>query len=293
MRFFTAAKKFQIPDSRFQISDSTRSNFKLQTSNFKLIFMFKEDLFKDKVALVTGGGSGIGLEIAKQLLACGATVYIAGRKQERLDKALLSLHAAGKVRAFALDIRETESIGRLADMIEAQSGRLDILINNAGGQFPSPAEGISEKGWNAVVNTNLNGTWFMTQEMAKRFFFKQKEGSVVNIVLNNFRGSPGMSHSGAARAGVMNFTKSLAVEWANRGIVLNCVAPGIIQSSGLENYPPELLAGVAAKIPMKRLGTCAEVAELTLFLAASKYITGETVYVDGGNRLWGDIWQIE
>jgi citronellol/citronellal dehydrogenase len=233
--------------------------------------MFKSDLFKDKVALVTGGGSGIGLEIATQLLACGATVYIAGRKQERLDKALISLHSPQKARAFALDIRETESISRLADMIEAQSGRLDILINNAGGQFPSPAEDISEKGWNAVVNTNMNGTWFMTQEMAKRFFFKQKEGSVVNIVLNNFRGTPGMSHSGAARAGVMNFTKS----------------------SGLDNYPPELLAGVSAKIPMKRLGTCAEVAELTLFLAASKYITGETVYVDGGNRLWGDIWQIE
>jgi citronellol/citronellal dehydrogenase len=255
--------------------------------------MFKENLFKDKVALVTGGGSGIGLEIAKQLLACGATVYIAGRKKEKLEKAMLTLHSAGKVRAFALDIRETQSISHLADMIEAQSGRLDILINNAGGQFPSPAEDISEKGWNAVVNTNLNGTWFMTQEMAKRFFFKQNEGSIVNIVMNNFSGTPGMSHSGAARAGVMNFTQSLAVEWANRGIVINCVAPGIIQSSGLENYPPSLLQGISAKIPMKRLGTCAEVAELTLFLAASKYITGETVYVDGGNRLWGDIWQIE
>lgn len=255
--------------------------------------MFKNDLFKDKVALVTGGGTGIGLEITKQLLDCGATVYIAGRKQEKLEKAILTLHNPTKLRAFALDIRETESIRHLADMIEAQSGRLDILVNNAGGQFPSPAENISENGWKAVVNTNLNGTWFMTQEMAKRFFFKQNEGSVVNIVLNNYRGTPGMSHSAAARAGVMNLTKTLAVEWANRGIVLNCVAPGIIQSSGLENYPPELLAGVSAKIPMKRLGTCAEVAELTLFLAASKYITGETVYVDGGNRLWGDIWLIE
>ena len=255
--------------------------------------MFKNDLFKDKVALVTGGGTGIGLEITKQLLDCGATVYIAGRKQEKLEKAISTLHNPAKLRAFALDIRETESIKHLADMIEAQSGRLDILVNNAGGQFPSPAENISENGWKAVVNTNLNGTWFMTQEMAKRFFFKQNEGSVINIVLNNYRGTPGMSHSAAARAGVMNLTKTLAVEWANRGIVLNCVAPGIIQSSGLENYPPELLAGVSAKIPMKRLGTCAEVAELTLFFAASKYITGETVYVDGGNRLWGDIWQIE
>ena len=255
--------------------------------------MFKNDLFKDKVALVTGGGTGIGLEITKQLLDCDATVYIAGRKKEKLEKAILTLHNPTKLRAFALDIRETESIRHLADMIEAQSGRLDILVNNAGGQFPSPAEAISENGWKAVVNTNLNGTWFMTQEMAKRFFFKQNEGSVVNIVLNNYRGTPGMSHSAAARAGVMNLTKTLAVEWANRGIVLNCVAPGIIQSSGLENYPPELLAGVSSKIPMKRLGTCAEVAELTLFLAASKYITGETVYVDGGNRLWGDIWLIE
>ncbi len=255
--------------------------------------MFKNDLFKDKVALVTGGGSGIGLEIARQLLACGATVYIAGRKKEKLEKAILTLHGGAKLRAFALDIRETESIRRLADMIEAQSGRLDILVNNAGGQFPAPAEDISENGWKAVVNTNLNGTWFMTQEMAKRFFFKQKQGNIVNIVLNNYRGTPGMSHSAAARAGVMNLTKTLAVEWANRGIVLNCVAPGIIQSSGLENYPPELVAGVAAKIPMKRLGTCAEVAEMTLFLAASTYITGETMYVDGGNRLWGDVWQIE
>jgi citronellol/citronellal dehydrogenase len=255
--------------------------------------MFKDDLFKDKVALVTGGGSGIGLEIAKQLLACGATVYIAGRKQERLENALMSLHAVGKVKAFALDIRDTKSVSHLADMIEAQSGCLDILINNAGGQFPSPAEDISEKGWNAVVNTNLNGTWYVTQEMAKRFFFNQKEGNIVSIVMNNFSGTPGMTHSGAARAGVMNFTQSLAVEWANRGIILNCIAPGIIQSSGLDNYPPSLLHGITSKIPMKRLGTCAEVAELTLFLAASKYITGETVYVDGGSRLWGDIWQIE
>jgi citronellol/citronellal dehydrogenase len=144
-----------------------------------------------------------------------------------------------------------------------------------------------------VVNTNLNGTWFLIQTMAKAFFLKQKSGSVVNIVLNNFRGTPGMVHSGAARAGVMNLTQTLAVEWANRGIRLNCVAPGIIQSSGLENYPPELLKGVSSKIPMKRLGTVGEVAELTLFLAYAKYITGETVYVDGGNRLWGDIWEIE
>ena len=126
------------------------------------------------------------------------------------------------------------------------------------------------------------------------FFLKQNAGSIVNIVVNNYRGMPGMSHTGAARAGVMNFTMSLAVEWANRGIRLNCVAPGIIFSSGLKNYPPELVAGVEKKIPMKRLGTVQEVANLTLFLASdfASYITGETMYIDGGSRLWGDIWEI-
>ena len=255
--------------------------------------MFQSELFKGKTVLVTGGGSGIGFEIAQQFLTLGAEVYIAGRKKERLESAIMKLHHFGTgVKAFALDIRDTASIGHLADMIETQSGKLDILINNAGGQFPSPAEDITEKGWNAVINTNLNGTWFMTQEMAKRFFFKQNAGSIVNIVLNNFKGFPGMSHSAAARAGVMNLTKTLAIEWVSRGIRINCVAPGIIFSSGLENYPPDMVAGIEAKIPMKRLGTVAEVAELTLFLSQAAYVTGETVYIDGGNRLWGDIWEI-
>ncbi len=255
--------------------------------------MFQSDLFKGKTALVTGGGSGIGLEIAKQFLMLGADVYIAGRKKERLEQAVMFLHRYGNgIKAFALDIRDTESIKHLADLIETQSGKLDILINNAGGQFPSPAEDISEKGWNAVINTNLNGTWFVTQEMAKRFFFKQNAGSIVNIVLNNFKGFPGMSHSAAARAGVMNLSKTLAIEWVSRGVRINCVAPGIILSSGLENYPKEMVAGIEAKIPMKRLGTVQEVAELTLFLTHADYITGETVYIDGGNRLWGDMWEI-
>lgn len=255
--------------------------------------MFQKDLFKDKTVLVTGGGTGIGYEIARQFLTLGAEVYIASRKPEKLEQAVMQLKHFGSIKAFALDIRETESVRHLADMIETQSGKLDILINNAGGQFPSPAEAISENGWKAVINTNLNGTWFVTQEMAKRFFFKQKSGSIVNIVLNNFKGFPGMAHSAAARAGVMNMSMSLAIEWVSRGISINCVAPGIIESSGLENYPPQLVESMSAKIPMKRLGTVAEVAELTLFLAYAKYMTGETVYIDGGNRLWGDMWQIE
>ncbi len=256
--------------------------------------MFKTDLFQNKVVLVTGGGSGIGFEIARQFLYYGATVYIAGRKKERLEKAA-GLLDSSRLRCFDLDVRDPPAVAALADVIEKDSGKLDILINNAGGQFPSPAEDITPKGWQAVVNTNLNGTWFVLQEMAKRFFITQKEGVAVNIVMDNYRGFPGMAHSAAARAGVMNLSKTLAVEWAKYHIRVNSVAPGIIASSGLENYPPEWVTAATAKIPAKRLGTCEEVAALVLFLSAplASYITGETIYIDGGNRLWGDIWEIE
>ena len=256
--------------------------------------MFQSDLFQGKTVLVTGGGSGIGYAIARQFLQHGAEVFIGSRKADRIEKAVQELSAFGRVQGFALDIREPDQVEKIAGLIAEKAGKLDILVNNAGGQFPSPAADISPKGWQAVVNTNLNGTWFVTQAMAKHFFFPQNRGVVLSIVVNNYRGFPGMAHTGAARAGVMNLTKSLAVEWASRGVRLNCIAPGIIQSSGLENYPPELVADVARTIPMKRLGTMDEVAALTLFLAspAAAYMTGDTIYMDGGARLWGDIWEI-
>lgn len=257
--------------------------------------MFEQNLFLGKTALVTGGGSGIGYEISRQLLQYGAEVYIASRKPERLENAAAALGYPERVHPVGLDIREVDQIERLANTISERSGKLDILINNAGGQFISPAEDIRPKGWNAVINTNLNGTWYVTQTMANRFFIPQGGGVVVSIVVNNFRGIPGMAHTAAARAGVSNLTQSLAVEWAPKGIRLNCVAPGIIQSSGLENYPPELTRDIAKTIPMKRLGSVEEVAWLTLFLASpmSAYMTGDTIYLDGGARLWGDIWQVE
>ncbi|MCC7245151.1 MAG: SDR family oxidoreductase [Saprospiraceae bacterium] len=257
--------------------------------------MFQSHLFEGKSVLVTGGGSGIGFAIARQFLQCGATVFIGSRKAERLEEARQSLERYGPVYTRTLDIREPEQAAAMADFIAEKSGVLDILINNAGGQFPSPAEDISPKGWQAVINNNLNGTWYMTQAMAKKFFFPQQQGVVVTITVNNYRGFPGMAHTAAARAGISNFTQTLAVEWASRGVRLNCIAPGIIKSSGLENYPPEMYADVARTIPMKRLGTVDEVASLALFLASpmAAYITGDTIYVDGGARLWGDIWQIE
>lgn len=256
--------------------------------------MLQPNVFDQQVALVTGGGSGIGYAIAVQLLQAGAKVFIAGRKEEKLQKALESLSLLGQCDYKVCDIRDTEQIRSLAAFIQEKAGRLDILVNNAGGQFPSLAEDMAEKGWNAVINNNLNGTWYMTQIMANTFFIPQKQGTILNIIVNIYRGVPGMVHTGAARAGVDNLTKTLAVEWSKYNIRINAVAPGIIQSSGLENYPPEMLNGLAETIPMRRLGSTDEVAWLCAFLVSpySAYITGETVYVDGGQRLHGQQFQL-
>lgn len=255
--------------------------------------MFAPDLFINQTALVSGGGSGIGYNIAEQLLKLGANVIITSRKEDKLIAATEKLGALGPCRYIVCDIREPEQIEAVAENIKNNEGRLDILVNNAGGQFPSPAEDIAYKGWAAVINNNLNGTWYMTQILGKAFFIPQKKGSIVNIIANVFRGFPGMAHTGAARAGVENLCKTLAVEWSKYDIQVNAVAPGIIRSTGLEQYPPDLLKGVSETIPAKRLGTTEEVAWTTVFLCSpmARYITGETVYVDGGQRLWGDIYK--
>ncbi|MBV6429079.1 MAG: putative 2,4-dienoyl-CoA reductase [Haliscomenobacter sp.] len=256
--------------------------------------MFTNGLFSGKTALVTGGGSGIGFSISEHLLRLGAKVYIASRKEEKLQAAVEKLGAYGPCEYIVCDIRDTEQVKQMAFRIKDAEGRLDLLVNNAGGQFPSPAEDISEKGWLAVINNNLNGTWFVTQMMARTFFIPQRSGNLINIIVNVFRGVPGMAHTGAARAGVDNLTKTLAIEWMKYNIRINAIAPGIIQSSGLDQYPPELVRGIEDTIPMKRLGTTDEIAWTALFLASpmAAYITGETIYVDGGQRLYGQQYAI-
>ncbi|MEM0999243.1 MAG: SDR family oxidoreductase [Bacteroidota bacterium] len=253
--------------------------------------MFRANLFQGQVVLVTGGGSGIGYAIARRFLELGARVFIASRKEERLQNAVGELSAHGECAYFVCDIRNNDAIRALAEGIRQQAGRLDVLVNNAGGQFPIAAEHLTENGWNTVINNNLNGTWHVTQTLAKAFFIPQQSGNIVNIIANIYRGFPGMVHTGAARAGVDNFTKTLAVEWSKYQIRLNAVAPGIIKSSGLKQYPPELMEGLTEKIPLRRLGEVDEVAWLVLFLASpmAGFLTGETIYLDGGQRLWGDV----
>lgn len=255
--------------------------------------MFAQDTFKDQIILVTGGGSGIGFTIAQKYLELGATVWIASRKQERIVQAIEKLSAFGDVHGTTLDIREPDQIESIAQKIKDKHGRLDILVNNAGGQFPSAAENISYNGFKSVVTNNLIGTFYVTQVMAKTFFIPQNKGNIVNIIANIFRGFPGMSHTGAARAGVDNLTKTLAIEWVRYNIRVNAIAPGIILSSGLDQYPENLLKNITQGIPGNRLGTMEEVAWPTLFLSSSmaSYINGETLYVDAGNRLWGDQWK--
>lgn len=256
--------------------------------------IFAKDIFKGKTVFVSGGGSGIGESIASQFLATGARVLIASRKKERVEESCKRLSEYGECHAFQLDIRQPEEIEKCIAQIKEQNWQVDILVNNAGGQFPSPAENISPNGWNAVINTNLNGTFYMSRQFANAFFIPQKSGKIINIIANIYRGFPGMAHTGAARAGVSNLSKSLSVEWATHNIQVNAIAPGIIRSTGLDQYPPDFLKGITSKIPMKRLGEIHEVAYLALFMSSpfAEYMTGQTVYLDGGQSLWGDMWEI-
>ncbi len=259
--------------------------------------IFRKGLFEGHIAIITGGGSGIGLATARSLGELGAKVAICGRNAEKLAAAETRLRQdvpGIDVFAAPCDIREVEGIQAFVDGVGEKLGRATILVNNAGGQFPTTAETVSPRGWEAVVRNNLNGTFFMTQAVATKHMIPARRGRVVNVIANIARGFPGMVHTGAARAGVENMTRTLAVEWAQHNIQLNAVAPGVIRTTGTDQYPPELVELSRKKTPMKRLGTAGEVAELIVYLAsdAAHFVTGECWYIDGGAHLWGDNWLI-
>jgi citronellol/citronellal dehydrogenase len=255
--------------------------------------IFRPGLFEGHVAVVTGGASGIGLAVAKTLCELGAKVAICGRDEEKLQRGRAVLAECGwLVHAARCDIRDVGEIAAFLAAVREGLGDVSVLVNNAGGQFPSPAEAIAPKGWDAVIRNNLNGTFYMTREVAVSFMIPRQRGRIVNVIANIARGFPGMVHTGAARAGVDNMTKTLAVEWAQHGIAVNSVAPGTIRTTGTDRYPPELVEASRQRTPAKRLGTPEEVAELCAYLAsdAASFVTGETWYIDGGAHLWGDTW---
>ncbi len=257
--------------------------------------VFAPGLLRDQVALVTGGGSGIGFATAREMIQLGARVAICGRTVAKLDEARLALEGlGGAVLARVCDIREPAQVEELVKAILAEWGRIDIVVNNAGGQFPSPAQHISPNGFLAVVKNNLVGTFHVCREVANQWMIPQKGGRIVNVIANIYRGFPGMVHTGAARAGVENMTMTLAVEWAQFGILVNAIAPGIIKSSGTAQYPPQLLERGIQQTPLKRAGTCEEVAAAIVFLAspAAQFMTGSTLRLDGGQALWGHTWEI-
>jgi NAD(P)-dependent dehydrogenase (short-subunit alcohol dehydrogenase family) len=259
--------------------------------------IFRDDLLAGKVALVTGGGTGIGAAIARELARLGATVVIASRKADHIHPAAagLSAEVGRTVYGEVLDIRDRDNVRAVIDGIVAQHGRLDLLVNNGGGQFMSPAEAIRDKGFDAVIATNLTGTWNVTRAAADAWMLAHG-GRVVNITMLTKRGFPGMAHSVAARSGVEAMTRTLAIEWAKNGILLNCIEPGLIASSGINNYPNgvAMMTEFQRFVPAKRLGTCDEIAWLVAYLAspAGDYVTGQTWVVDGGKELWGDAWPI-
>jgi citronellol/citronellal dehydrogenase len=244
--------------------------------------VFRAGLFDGQVAIVTGAGSGIGRCTAHELAALGAQLALVGRKIEKLERVRAEI--GPQARAYACDIREEQTVQRTVSNVLGDFGRVDHLVNNAGGQFAAPLERISAKGWETVVRTNLTGGFLMARECYTQWMKAAGAGAIVSIIADMWMGMPGMAHSGAARAGMLSFTESAAFEWAP--VRVNAVAPGWIASSGLDHYPPEMAAHIrslAKHVPAGRLGTEAEVSAAIVFLLspASAFTSGACLRVDG------------
>ncbi|CAB1326850.1 unnamed protein product [Coregonus sp. 'balchen'] len=265
--------------------------------------VFKAGLFNHKVAVVTGGGTGIGKAISNELLQLGCNVVISSRKVERLEAAAEELRlrippsSPASVTPIACNIRNEEEVKSLVLSVLQQYGRIDYLVNNGGGQFSSPAEHTSSKGWKAVIDTNLTGTFHCCKEVYAAWM-KENGGVIVNIIADMWKGFPGMAHTGAARAAVDNLTKTLAIEWAVSGVRVNAIAPGtIISKTAVENYKefgPTLFKMSIPFSPAKRLGVPEEISPAVCFLLspAASYISGATLRVDAGQSLYHSMWEI-
>lgn len=235
------------------------------------------------IAIVAGGGSGIGQACALELAGQGWRVVVVGRDAAKLAATVERATAGGgRVEAFPGDVRDWDRMAALAEVVAADG--LDLLINSAGGQFMAPTAELTANGWRAVVDTNLTGAFHLSRHLYPAL--RLRRGAVVNVVANLWqRGAPGLAHSAAARAGVVNLTRSLAVEWARDGIRVNAVSPGVTDNDGLRRYPKHQEA--IALVPLGRMASVEEVAEAILFMGRSRYITGEVLTIDGGLQLVG------
>jgi citronellol/citronellal dehydrogenase len=251
-------------------------------------------LLEGRVCIISGAGSGLGRAAALEMCRLGATVIGCGRRSEPLEET--AAQAAGLEGAFErepLDIRDEEGVERFVAAAVERHGRLDVLVNNAGGQFLSPAESITPKGFRTVIELNVLGTWLMTHAAATRAFIPQEDGKVISVTLSPHNGMPGMVHSGAARAAVENMMRTLSVEWARFGIRTCAVAAGQFDTETLRTkYPRQVVENVAGTVPVGRLGTEEEMAWLLAYLAspAGDFFSGAVVTIDGARDNWFGSW---
>jgi citronellol/citronellal dehydrogenase len=260
--------------------------------------VFAPALFTDRVVIVTGGGSGIGRCTAHELACLGATVVLVGRNPDKLRATVAEIEAdGGRASLQVCDIRHEDAVRAIVAAVLAEHGRIDGLVNNAGGQYMTPLEKISAKGWQAVIDTNLTGGFLVARECYLQHM-QAHGGAVVNIVADMWGSMPGMGHSGAARAGMVSFTETAALEWARSGVRVNAVAPGYIASSGMDHYPAEagpMLRAMRDTVPAGRFGNEAETSAAIVFLLspAASFISGSVLRVDGARpqvRMgWGQV----
>jgi len=255
--------------------------------------IFQPGLLEGQVAIVSGGGSGLGRAAALELAGLGAQVVVCGRREEPLEETA-SLAEDGRVEARSCDIREEDQVAALVDGVTERHGRIDLLVNNAGGQYLSPAEDITPKGFRTVIRLNVEGTWLMTHAVATRAMMPDaRGGKILNVTLSPHHGLPGMAHSSAARAAVENLTRVLSIEWARFGIRLVALAAGPFATETLRTkYPKPVVEGVAGTIPLGRLGTEEEFAWLVAYLAsaAGDYVSGSVLTIDGARDNWFGSW---
>lgn len=250
--------------------------------------LFAPGLLDGQVAIVTGGGSGLGRETALELARLGARGVICGRRPEPLAETA-ALAQDGRVETAVCDIREEEQVEAFVDEVVARHGRVDLLVNNAGGQYLTPAEAITPKGWRTVMRLNVDGTWLMTHAVATKAMIPQGGGKVVSVTLSPHSGQPGMAHSSAARAAVENLTRVLSTEWARFGIRLTAVAAGqFATDTFVTKYPRQIVETVAGTIPLQRMGRPEELAWLVAFLASpgGDFFSGAVITLDGGRDNW-------